>query len=125
MIRKARVGLIAALVLVLGGSMYPWPAVAQSTPTAPVGFAVTPYASIGGAGTSLAFGPDTRNLSGPPRLYVTNFSSGEVVAIDDTGSAGGPPVLFASGFRNPLGVVVAPNGTVFVSDAEAERNGPF
>jgi glucose/arabinose dehydrogenase len=125
MIRKARAGSIAALVLVLGASMYPWPAVAQSTPTAPAGFAVTPYASIGGATTSLAFGPDTRNLSGPPRLYVTNFTDGEVVAIDDTGSAGGPPVVFASGFRNPLGVVVAPNGTVFVSDAEAERNGPF
>ena len=125
MIRKARAGSIAALLVVLALSMYPWPAAAQSTPTAPVGFAVTPYSSVGGSATSLAFGPDTRNLSGPPRLYVTNHSTGEVFAIDDAGNAGGPPVVFASGFRNPLGVVAAPNGTLFVSDSEAERNGPF
>lgn len=125
MIRNARVGSIAALLLVLGASVYPWPAGAQSTPTAPVGFAVSPYASIGGAATSLAFGPDTRNLSGPHRLYVTNFSDGEVVAIDDTGNTGGPPVVFASGFSSPLGVVVASNGTVFVSDSTGPRDGPF
>ena len=122
---KARTGLTAVFALVLSASAYSQPTGAQTTPTAPPGFAVSPYASVGGSATSLAFGPDTRNLSAPRRLYVTNFSTGEVLAIDDAGEAGGPPVVFASGFRNPLGVVVASNGTVFVSDSEAERNGPF
>ena len=125
MTRKARAGSIAALVLILGAATHPHSSGAQTAPAAPAGFAVTPYASVGGSATSLAFGPDTRNLSGAPRLYVVVMSRGEVVAIDDAGSAGGPPVVFASGFRNPLGVVAAPNGTLFVSDSTEERDGPF
>jgi glucose/arabinose dehydrogenase len=100
------------------------PSHAQSPPTVPVGFAVAHYAAVGGLTTSLAFGPDTRNLS-IPRLYVARFSDGQVVAIDDTGGVGGPPSTFATGFRNPLGVLAASDGTVFVSDAEAARPGPF
>lgn len=58
---------------------------AQSPPAVPVGFAVTPYAAVGGLTTSLAFGPDTRNMS-RTRLYVARFSDGQVVAIDSCSS---------------------------------------
>ena len=100
------------------------PSHAQSPPSVPVGFAVTHYAAVGGLTTSLAFGPDTRNLS-RTRLYVARFSDSQVVVIDDTSGLGSAPTVFATGFRNPLGVLVASDGTVYVSDAEAARAGPF
>ncbi len=112
------------LLVLLAGWIAPAPAGAQPGPAVPLGFAVTPYAAPGGAITSLAFGPDTRDLENT-RLYVTVFTAGQVRAIDDAGGVGGPAAVFASGFRNPLGVVVADDGTVFVSDAEAARDGPF
>ena len=120
--RLARTALPLLVVLLAGTA----PASAQAAPgpAVPVGFAVTPYAATGGLTTSLAFGPDTRDPD-QTRLYVTVFSAGQVRAIDDLGGIGGPPAVFASGFRNPLGVVVADDGTVFVSDAEAARDGPF
>ena len=91
------------------------------------GFIVTPYAATGGTPSSLAFGPDTRsgqtlNLQ---RLYVTDNAGGSVLVIDDEGDVGHPPVVFADGFRGPLGVVAAPDGSIYVSDAEAARPGPF
>ena len=97
---------------------------AQTPPTIPPGFQVTLYSSIGGNATSLAFGPDTRNLS-RTRLYVARFSDGTVVTVDDQGGVGSPPTIFASGFRRPLGVVVAADGTLFVADSEARRDGVF
>jgi glucose/arabinose dehydrogenase len=100
------------------------PSRAQTPPSVPVGFAVTHYATAGGLTTSLAFGPDTRNLA-RARLYVARFSDGQVVTIDDNSGVGSGPFPFATGFRNPLGVLVASDGTVYVSDAEAERAGPF
>ncbi len=89
------------------------------------GFVVTPYTATGGAPSSLAFGPDTREGNKGQRLYVTDVVGGTVLAIDDTGGAGSPPEVFAEGFDGPLGVVVAKNGTVYVSDAESSREGPF
>lgn len=38
---------------------------------------------------------------------------------------GGSPTEFASGFSSPLGVVANRRGTLFVSDSEATRRGPF
>jgi glucose/arabinose dehydrogenase len=94
---------------------------AETSSTVPPGFTVITYATAGGNATSLAFGPDTRNLS-QTRLYVARFSDGTIVAIDDQAGVG-PPAVFATGFRNPLGILVAADGTVFVADSEARRNG--
>lgn len=122
MIRRA-LGITACLVIVL--------AIAAPTHagppqlSVPLGFAVSPYAVVSGLATSLDFGPDTRAGSDGIRLYATSFGSGQVVVIDDVGGVGGPPRTFASGFRNPLGVLVGPDGAVYVSDAEAARPGPF
>lgn len=93
-------------------------------PRVPPGFAVSLYQHVGGAATSLAFGPDTRDKT-RTRLYVTDYLAGSVVAIDDVGGAAGTRSVFATGLRNPLGVVVAKDGTVFVADSEAARPGPF
>ena len=120
--KSTRPSVIAVLVLaqtLLSGWAQPAAAVAV-----PAGFAVTSYATAGGAVTSITFGPDTRDLTAN-RLYVADFLGGRVLAIDDVGGVGSPPAVFATGFRSPLGVVVADDGTVFVADAEAERNGPF
>ena len=89
------------------------------------GFVVTTYASTGGTPSSLAFGPDTREGADGQRLYVTDNAAGTVVVIDDMSGVGSSPEVFADGFRGPLGVVAKPNGTVFVADAEAAREGPF
>ena len=119
--RRARGAALFLVVLV--GAMSPAPSVAQSAPAVPVGFAVTPYAHVRGAATSLALGPHTADPS-RTRLYAAVFTSGQIVAIDDAGGVGAVST-FASGFRNPLGVAVAPDGTVFVTDSEARRDGPF
>jgi len=93
-------------------------------PTVPPGFSASLYATAGGNVTSLAFGPDTRDLS-RTRLYVARFTDGAVVTIDDQSGTGGPPMVFATGFRRPLGIVVASDGTVYVADSEATRAGVF
>jgi glucose/arabinose dehydrogenase len=93
-------------------------------PRVPPGFTVTPYGQVPGAATSLAFGPDTRDSAGS-RLYATDFAGGRVIVFDDAGGAAGTPSIYASGFRNPLGVTAAADGTVFVADSEAARSGPF
>jgi glucose/arabinose dehydrogenase len=90
----------------------------------PPGFTVIAYGTVGGNATSLAFGPDTRNLS-QTRLYVARFTDGNIVAIDDQAGVGSAPSVFATGFRNPLGVLVAADGAVFVADSEARRDGAF
>ena len=91
------------------------------------GFVVIPYAQTGGTPSSLAFGPDTREGAekGATRLYVTDNAGSTVLAIDDLGGVGGEPVVFADGFRGPLGVVAGPDGSVYVADAEAAREGPW
>ncbi|HEX2030987.1 MAG TPA: hypothetical protein VHL78_06270 [Actinomycetota bacterium] len=120
--RLARTSLPLVAVVVAASA----PAGAQTGPgpAVPVGFAVTPYAHTGGVTTSLAFGPDTRDPEST-RLYVAVFRPGEIRAIDDAGGVGAPAQVFASGFSSPLGVAVADDGTVFVSDSEGPREGPF
>jgi glucose/arabinose dehydrogenase len=79
------------------------------------GFVVTPFAHTGGTATSLAFSPDGETL------YVTESTGGAVLAFDANGVA----TTFAEDLRSPLGVVAGPDGSVYVSDAEAAREGPF
>ena len=80
------------------------------------GFAVTPFATTQGTPTSLAFA-----LGDSPYLYVTDGTAGTVLAIDPNGLVS----TFAEGFRTPLGVVAGPDGSVYVSDVEAAREGPY
>jgi glucose/arabinose dehydrogenase len=79
------------------------------------GFVVTTFAETQGTPTSLAFDPSGTTL------YVTDSTNGTVLAIDPTGIA----TTFAEGFRSPLGVTVGRDGSVYVADAEAAREGPF
>ena len=89
------------------------------------GFTIVSYASTGGAPSSLAFGKDTREGESGKRLYVTDNIGGTVLVIDDLGGIGSEPQVFAEGFRGPLGVVAAKDGSVYVADAEQAREGPF
>ena len=98
---------------------------AANLPDVQVGFTVTSYASTGGTPSSLAFGKDTREGEKGRRLYVMDNSGGDLLVIDDVGGVGSAPQVFADGFRSPLGVVAARDGSVYVADAEAGREGPF
>ena len=100
----AILAVVAALAAPVGASGAPEP-----------GFVVTPFAETGGTATSLAFSPDGNTL------YVTDSIGGTVVAIDPMGVV----TTFAEGLRSPLGVVAGPDGSVYVADAEAAREGPF
>jgi glucose/arabinose dehydrogenase len=124
--RQFALVLTAALVLgtfaIPGGAAPVSPAVPRALEP---GFVVTPYAATGGTPSSLAFGPDTRTGAKGTRLYVTDNAGGTLLAIDDLGGTGSQPAVFADGFRSPLGVVAAPDGSVYVADAEAAREGPF
>jgi glucose/arabinose dehydrogenase len=93
----------------------------------PVGFAATPYANIGGAGTSLAFGPDTRDGAEEEatRLYITDYTGNRVLAVDDTAGTGGSIQAFAGNVPSPLGVVVDADGSVFVAGSGGTSDGPF
>ncbi len=90
----------------------------------PPGFVATQYASVGGAGTSLSFGPDTREGMEGSRLYAADFVNGAIVVIDDVGGTGSPPQTFAEGFSSPLGVFGAPDGSVYVADSTTQ-NEPY
>ena len=105
-------------------------AAAQETPGDPVsplppGFVASTYSRLPGLGTSLSWGPDTREGADGERLYVLDNSSGRVMVIDDVGGVGSEPDLYAGGFSNPLGVLAAPDGTVYVADNEGQRPGPY
>ncbi|HEY7875444.1 MAG TPA: hypothetical protein VIG64_10010 [Actinomycetota bacterium] len=89
------------------------------------GFQVTPYVATGGTPSSLAWGPDTRADAEGHRLYVVDNTAGTLLAIDDVAGVGSQPVVYADGFRNPLGVLAGEDGSVYVADAEAAREGPF
>ena len=125
--RRGRLGATAVLgAALLAGS----PVTSTATPASiPVvlepGFTVISYAATGGTPSSLAFGPDTREGESGTRLYVTDNSGGTVVVIDDAGGVGSPPSVFADGFRSPVGVLASRDGSVYVADAEAAREGPF
>ncbi|HEU4480676.1 MAG TPA: hypothetical protein VFS18_02220 [Actinomycetota bacterium] len=87
------------------------------------GFVVTPFAATGGTPTSLAFGPDTTEDAekGAERLYVTDGTAGTILSFDALGRA----TTFAEGFRSPLGVLAARDGSVYVSDVTPAEEGPF
>jgi glucose/arabinose dehydrogenase len=89
------------------------------------GFTVVTYSQTGGTPSSLAFGKDTREGMKGRRLYVADNAGGTVLVIDDMGGVGGSPQVFAEGFRGPLGVLAAKDGSVYVADAEEAREGPF
>lgn len=122
-LRPALGALVGAILLpaIVAG---PSPA-SQALPPPEPGFAVTTYAATGGTPSSLAFGPDTRTGNDGNRLYVTDNAGGTLLVIDDMGGVGGEPQVFADGFRGPLGVLPAPDGSVYVADAEVAREGPY
>jgi glucose/arabinose dehydrogenase len=116
---------LSAAALVCAALASGRPAAADGAIQVPPGFLITQYAAVGGAGTSLAFGPDTRDPDAEaPRLYVTDYVNGRVVVFDDIGGLGSDPQVFADGFESPLGVLATPNGSVFVADS-ATSDGPF
>ena len=125
---RRRLGLIGAAAFLIAGVGAAAP-VSGTTMTLPKplepGFHVIPYAATGGTPSSLAFGPDTRDGEEGNRLYVTDNSGGTIVVIDDNSGVGSPPQVFAEGFRGPLGVVARADGSLYVADAEAAREGPF
>lgn len=120
--RRTTIAVLVGVVTLLGSVRSP---ANESEAQVPPGFVVTPYAEAGGLLTSLDVGPDSRAGASGSRLYATSFTGGEVLVLDDVAGTGAPPTTFASGFQSPLGVLAAPDGTVYVSDAEASRPGPF
>lgn len=127
---KQRLAILATLGLSLGTSL---PAAGMPAEAHPIqnprplepGFYVHPFAITGGTPTSLDFGPDTRTGEDGERLYVVDNTAGTLLVIDDLGGVGSLPTVFAEGFRGPLGVLAADDGTIYVADAEAAREGPF
>ena len=119
--RQGSTALACALVAVLAAAPQV-PAAPAARPLEP-GFVVTPYAATSGVPTSLAFARARGDQ--PARLYVTDFLEGTVLAIEDIAGIGSEPDVFADGFRSPLGVVAAPDGSLYVADAEAARQGHF
>lgn len=124
---RVRLAPVLLLAIVLATTSAPASSTTRELPRLPEpGFTVLVYSQTGGAPTSLAFGKDTREgASGARRLYVTDNVGGTVLAIDDVGGVGGEPIVFAEGFRGPLGVVAATDGSIYVTDAEAAREGPY
>ncbi|MDQ3957133.1 MAG: PQQ-dependent sugar dehydrogenase, partial [Actinomycetota bacterium] len=108
---------LGSLVTAFAATLVPAAAVPEP------GFVVTPFSATGGVPTSLAFGPDTAEgaVDGDVVLYVTDFTNGTVLTVDEFGTH----AVFADGFRSPLGVVAGADGSVYVADAEAAREGPF
>lgn len=124
MTRARLAAAVLGALLLLAGSVPVSTQAARSEVPEP-GFTVVTYAQTGGTPSSLAFGKDTGEGAEGQRLYVTDFAGGTVLVVDDVGGAGGQPAVFAEGFRNPLGVVAAKDGSVYVADAEEAREGPF
>ena len=87
------------------------------------GFVVTPFVETAGTPTSVAFGPSTLDDADPevPYLYFTDGTAGGIGVVDPLGVVS----TFAMDLRSPLGVLVAGDGTVYVSDVEPAREGPF
>jgi glucose/arabinose dehydrogenase len=114
-------GMLAAATACLAASTSAAPSAASAAPEP--GFVVTPFAQTGGTATSLAFGRDTTEGAEADAtvLYVTDSTGGKVLAITPSGTMR----TFAEDFRSPLGVVAGPDGSVYVADAEAAREGPF
>ena len=123
--RRIAAALVAGMSLLSLTSVAPAaPGTSLPKPLEP-GFYIHPYAATGGAPSSLAFGPDTRDGEDGQRLYVTDNIGGTVLVIDDLGGIGSQPEVFADGFDGPLGVLAAKDGSLYVADAEGAREGPF
>jgi hypothetical protein len=118
----ARPGVLG--LLMLGMMVQPASAGAHPYATLPIGLVVAPYAVLRPSITSIQFGPDTRDHS-RTSLYAADYLGGQIVVVDPVGPIGRPPRTFAAGLNGPLGVLVTPRGTVFVTDSEGPRNGPF
>jgi glucose/arabinose dehydrogenase len=116
--------LVPLLVLGLIGVMAPVSAGVAERDVPEPGFVVTPFSLTGGAPSSVSVGRDTRG-GNAERVYVSDYVSGQILAIDDLGGIGAPPAVFAEGFSSPLGVYSAPDGSVYVADSESAREGPF
>jgi glucose/arabinose dehydrogenase len=116
--RALKAGLATSLLLGVLSSAAP----AAHRVTEP-GFVVTPFAVTGGTPSSLAFGPDTRSDAAKDALvlYVADNAGNRILAIDPLGAV----TTFADGVRGPLGVLAGKDGSVYVADAEAAREGPF
>ncbi len=84
-----------------GGTLNPPPPV-PSVSVVPVGAVPTP--------TSVTYGNGS--------LFVTSYAGGNVFRLPVMANGLlGAPAVHASGFTSPLGVAVAPDGTVFVADS--------
>lgn len=121
---------LAAAVLLLLGVVAPATARPATEPTRSAaalepGFVVTTYTTTGGTPSSLAFGPDTRKGNKGERLYIADYAGNQILVVDDLGGVGGEPEVFAGGFGGPLGVLSGPDGSVYVTDSESPREGPW
>ena len=123
--KRVGLALVALASLSAGLLVTPIPTGATPPRIQEPGFTIVPYIVTGGTPSSLAFGKDTRSDADGERLYITDNAGGTVLVVDDLGGVGSEPVVFADGFRGPLGVVAAADGSVFVADAEEAREGPF
>ena len=118
---RIRIALAIALVVTL--AVGPRALGARDRDVEP-GFVASTYAQTGGTPSSLAWGVDTRG-GDAARLYIADNSGNQVLVVDDLGGVGSNPTVFATGFRGPLGVFGAPDGSLYVTDAEAARQGPY
>ena len=125
MTRARLLSLPVGLLIAVAASAPASSTATASLPLPEPGFTVVTYASTGGAPSSLTFGRDTRDGETGKRLYVTDNIGGTVLVIDDLGGIGSESQVFAEGFRGPLGVVAAKDGSIYVADAEQAREGPF
>jgi len=122
MARKFALG-VAVLVVASPFITAPIAVANDPLPRVPPGFAIHPFATIGGAPTSLAFGPPGSGLENT--LFVTDLVAGTVSTIDASAPVGTPPEVFAEGFSSPVGVMVDAGGRVFVADVEGTKDAPF
>ncbi|MDP9067617.1 MAG: hypothetical protein M3N53_04595 [Actinomycetota bacterium] len=125
---RIAVRLLAATALVAAAAapVKARPAASSSSlPLVEPGFVVTSYVATGGTPSSVAFGHDTRKGADGDRLYIADYAGNRVLVVDDLAGAGTEPEVFAGGFRGPLGVLSGPDGSIYVSDSESSREGPW
>jgi len=100
-------------------SLHPWMnGVLQVTLPGGIAPPVTPAPGAGALGLSGAVPTPTSVEVFKGNVYATSYATGNVfrLPILQEGLLG-PATPYASGFTNPLGVVLAPDGTLFVADS--------